>query len=85
MLDLRSHSEEWVRSKLGDRRLGFKDDELADLLTSAGLNQVRVGVGARKAGDPFAVLIASGVKPGATAATERLARPGARVQKAKRR
>jgi len=63
LLDLRAHGEDWVRSKLGDRRLGFRDDELARLLTSAGLREVRVGVGARKAGDPFTVLVASGVKP----------------------
>ncbi len=63
ILDLRTHSEEWVRSKLGDRALGFADDELTRLLTSAGLHDVRVGVGARKAGDPFTVLIASGKKP----------------------
>jgi ArsR family transcriptional regulator len=62
VLDLRSHGEEWVRAKLGDRRLGFRDEELARLLTSAGLRDVRVGVGARKAGDPFTVLIASGSK-----------------------
>ena len=29
VLDLRSHGEEWVRAKLGDRRLGFRDEELA--------------------------------------------------------
>ncbi len=62
VLDLRTHAEEWVRAKLGDRRLGFRDD-VARLLTSAGLRDVRIGVGARKAGDPFAVLIASGTKP----------------------
>jgi ArsR family transcriptional regulator len=64
LLDLRTHSEEWVRNKLGDRSLGFRDDELSRLLTGAGLRDVRVGVGARKAGDPFTVLIASGTKPG---------------------
>ena len=63
LLDLRAHGEDWVRSKLGDRRLGFRDDELARLLSSAGLREVRVGVGARKAGDPFTVLVASGTKP----------------------
>jgi ArsR family transcriptional regulator len=62
ILDLRTHSEEWVRSKLGDRALGFRDDELAQLLIAAGLRDVRVGVGARKAGDPFTVLIATGTK-----------------------
>lgn len=62
VLDLRQHQEEWVRGKLGDRRLGFDDDELKRLLTAAGLADVRVGVGARKSGDPFTVLIASGTK-----------------------
>ena len=62
ILDLRTHGEEWVRAKLGDRRLGFKVEELSRLLTGAGLLGVNVGVGARKVGDPFAVLIASGTK-----------------------
>jgi ArsR family transcriptional regulator len=62
VLDLRTHGEEWVRAKLGDRRLGFRDDELERLLKGAGLRDVRVGVGARKGGDPFTVLIASGTK-----------------------
>jgi SAM-dependent methyltransferase len=60
VLDLRSHGEEWVRAKLGDRRLGFDDDELQSLLRGAGLERVKVAVGARKTGDPFTVLIASG-------------------------
>ena len=72
VLDLRSHGEEWVRAKLGDRRLGFRDEELARLLSGAGLRDVRVGVGARKAGDPFTVLIASGTKPHATTKSRRL-------------
>jgi DNA-binding transcriptional ArsR family regulator/precorrin-6B methylase 2 len=65
VLDLRTHHEEWVRAKLGDRRLGFDDDELKRLMAGAGLEHVKVGVGARKAGDPFTVLIASGTKPAA--------------------
>lgn len=63
VLDLRTHQEEWVRAKLGDRRLGFDDGELKQMLIGAGLDDVKVGVGARKAGDPFTVLVASGVKP----------------------
>jgi SAM-dependent methyltransferase len=62
LLDLRAHQEEWVRAKLGDRRLGFDDEELKRMLAAAGLTDVKVGVGARKAGDPFTVLIASGTK-----------------------
>jgi SAM-dependent methyltransferase len=63
VLDLRAHQEEWVRAKLGDRRLGFADADLKGMMMAAGLEEVRVGVGARKAGDPFTVLIASGTKP----------------------
>jgi ArsR family transcriptional regulator len=70
LLDLRAHDEEWVRAKLGDRRLGFADEELRRMLTAAGLVDVKVGVGARKAGDPFTVLVAAGVKP-ATQDTKR--------------
>lgn len=62
ILDLREHREEWVRAKLGDRTLGFNDGELKRMLTAAGLREVKVGVGASKAGDPFTVLIASGTK-----------------------
>ena len=71
LLDLRTHQEDWVRAKLGDRRLGFDDDELRRMLTSAGLTGVKVGVGARKAGDPFTVLIAAGTKAKATTKTRR--------------
>jgi len=35
------------------------------MLTAAGLVDVKVGVGARKAGDPFTVLIASGTRAAA--------------------
>lgn len=62
VLDLRTHHEEWVRAKLGDRRLGFDDDELRSMLAEAGLERVTVGVGARKVGDPFTVLIAAGTR-----------------------
>jgi hypothetical protein len=36
------------------------------MLTAAGLREVTVNVGARRTGDPFTVLIASGIKPSAT-------------------
>jgi ArsR family transcriptional regulator len=70
ILDLREHREEWVRAKLGDRTLGFNDGELKRMLVDAACHDVRVGVGARKAGDPFTVLIASGVKPGSPVSAE---------------
>ncbi len=62
LLDLRRHDERWVRERLGDRWLGFDDDELHRLLASAGLKDVKVAVGARRTRDPFTVLVASGTK-----------------------
>ena len=66
VLDLREHAESWVRERLGDRWLGFTPHALKDLLTAAALSDVKVTVGARRSGDPFTVLIASGTKPAAT-------------------
>ena len=51
-----------VGARFGDKWLGFEDDELARLLTGAGLENVRVTTGASLAGDPFTVLVASGVR-----------------------
>ena len=62
LLELRRHEEEWVRDRLGDTWLGFDDKDLKTLLEDAGLTAVKVTVGARRARDPFTVLIASGVK-----------------------
>jgi ArsR family transcriptional regulator len=66
VLELRRHEEHWVRDRLGDTWLGFEDDELRTLLDNAGLTAVKVTVGARRARDPFTVLIASGVKSAAS-------------------
>lgn len=68
VLDLRAHQEGWVRDRLGDKWTGFADDELQRLLQDAGLEHVRVNVGARRTGDPFTVLVASGTKPSASRA-----------------
>mgnify|MGYP001231131009 FL=1 len=65
ILDLREHEQEWVRSKLGDRSLGFSESVLKRMLLDAGLRDARIGVGARKAGDPFTVIVAAGKKPNA--------------------
>lgn len=62
VLDLRQHQETWVQDKLGDQWLGFTADALHSLIATAGFSQVTVRVGARRTGDPFAVLIASGTK-----------------------
>jgi len=74
ILELREHQEEWVRDKLGDRVLGFSETRLRQLLLEAGLVNVRTGVGARKTGDPFAVLLALAHKPTARRPPSRRAR-----------
>jgi len=63
LLELRKHDQAWVRSRFGDRRLGFSPDELRLLLEGAGLTDVRVSVGAGRRESPFAVLIASASRP----------------------
>lgn len=75
MLDLRTHDQAWVRDRLGDRWLGFDDDRLAGWLADAGLQQVRVEVGARLRGNPFTVLVASGIKAEARRGAARARRP----------
>jgi ArsR family transcriptional regulator len=67
ILDLREHDQQWVRSRFGDQHLGFADAALERLLRAVGLEDIRIQVGARHAGDPFVVLIASGQKTGADA------------------
>jgi ubiquinone/menaquinone biosynthesis C-methylase UbiE len=66
VLELREHEERWVRDKLGDQTLGFSETRLRQLMTAAGLTNVRTTVGARKTGDPFVVLLAVGCKPSPT-------------------
>ena len=63
VLDLREHDQEWVTERLGDRWRGFNEDALEKLLAAAGLKDLKVTVGARRPGDTFTVLIASGRKP----------------------
>src|SRR5690606_29303764 len=71
VLDLRTHNETWVRDRFGDRWLGFEPQELERLLSDAGLERVKVTTGARLTGDPFTVLVASGVKPAQEAGRRR--------------
>jgi SAM-dependent methyltransferase len=62
VLDLREHDQQWVRTRLGDQHLGFSEATLERLLKSADLRDIRVQIGSRHTGDPFVVLIASGIK-----------------------
>jgi SAM-dependent methyltransferase len=88
VLDLGRHDEAWVREKLGDRHLGFAPDELATMLSAAGLRDVKVTIGARRIGDPFTVLVASGTRHASTAAAKSTdigkRRPGTRARTATR-
>jgi ArsR family transcriptional regulator len=63
LMDLKAHDQTWVRSRFGDRHMGFTTDQLRALLEGAGLAHVRVSTGAARRGDPFTVLVASGTKP----------------------
>jgi ArsR family transcriptional regulator len=63
VLELKAHDQTWVRARFGDRHLGFTPETLTDLLRGSGLTHVRISTGASKKGDPFTVLVASGVKP----------------------
>jgi ArsR family transcriptional regulator len=69
VLELREHDQEWVRERLGDRALGFSEPQLRRLLVAGQLTKVQTSVGASKTGDPFAVLVAIGHKPGPARAT----------------
>lgn len=71
VLDLRRHDEHWVEDRLGDKWPGFEDAELVRLLKDAGLSDIKVSVGARRARDPFTVLIVSGVKANAATRSRR--------------
>jgi ArsR family transcriptional regulator len=71
LLDLRPHDQRWVKDRLGDQWLGFSDDALASLMQRAGLSDIRLQIGARKAGGSFTVTIASGVKGRPHAASRR--------------
>ena len=71
LLELRRHQEQWVRDRLGDKWLGFEDDELRSMMDAAGLSDVRITVGARGARDPFTVLIASGSRKPAAASSKK--------------
>ena len=63
VLDLKSHGETWVREKLGDRWLGFSEEELAAWLEEAGFQDVEAHPVARDPKAPhFVTLLATGRK-----------------------
>lgn len=64
VLDLLPHDESWVVERLGHRGLGMAGDEVCAWLADAGLASVRWEEAARRRGNPFTVVVASGRKPG---------------------
>ena len=63
VLDLRAHTEEWTRERLGDRWLGFSPEAVTEMMGQAGLVDLVVRPGTDDTGqDPFGVLIAVGTK-----------------------
>ncbi len=64
VLDLLPHDEAWVETKLGHRHRGFEGEALKGLLVQAGLEGVTWEEAARRRGNPFTVLVASGRRPG---------------------
>jgi SAM-dependent methyltransferase len=76
LLDLRPHEQAWVKDRLGDHWLGFSDETLASMMRRAGLRDIRLQIGSRKAGGPFTVTIASGVKGRARKASRSRRREG---------
>jgi ArsR family transcriptional regulator len=71
ILDLKSHGEQWVRTTLGDRWLGFSEDDLRTLCQGAGFEQVTIRTGTRTPGDPFVVFVAAATRPDVPAASRR--------------
>jgi ubiquinone/menaquinone biosynthesis C-methylase UbiE len=64
VIDLLAHTEEWVRDKLEHLHLGFTEQALAELVTQAGFEKVRVLRAARDPQPPhFMTLVATAVKP----------------------
>ncbi len=63
VLDLLAHNEEWVRDKLQHQRLGFTENELAELIQGAGFESTSLLRAARDAEPPhFMTLVATAVR-----------------------
>jgi ArsR family transcriptional regulator len=62
VLDLLPHAQEWVRDKLGHRRLGYTPDEIAALLRDAGFAGIEVERAAARPQEPFRVVLGIGMR-----------------------
>lgn len=63
LLDLAPHGEEWVKEKLGHQHLGFRVSELSRKVRKAGFREIRSDEMPKGPGQPFRILILTGVKP----------------------
>jgi len=62
VVELLPHEHEWVREKLGHKRLGFTSDDLTTMLRDAGFAGVEVERVASRPREPFRVQIAIGLR-----------------------
>jgi len=62
VVDLAPHHQSWVLEKLGHRHLGFASEQLTDMLTQAGFDEVALEQVHQRRGEVFRVLLATGVK-----------------------
>jgi ubiquinone/menaquinone biosynthesis C-methylase UbiE len=66
VFDLLAHGEDWVRTQLQHRHLGFTEAALGQLISAAGFEGVRVQRAARDPHPPhFMTLLATATRPGA--------------------
>jgi DNA-binding transcriptional ArsR family regulator len=62
VLELMTHSETWVKERLGHRHLGFEPGALEALLRSAGFESMTREVHPRQGSSPFRVFLLTGEK-----------------------
>ncbi len=60
VLELMPHQEEWVKTRLGHRHLGFEPATLIAAMTTAGFQDVRLTPSARDGGSPFRAFLLTG-------------------------
>ncbi|WP_434380426.1 ArsR/SmtB family transcription factor [Melittangium boletus] len=71
VLELLPHDEQWVRSRLGHRHLGFEPDTLRESMREAGLEAPTLVAAPRDVASPFKAFLLTGTR----AASEALAVP----------
>ena len=62
LLDLAPHGEDWVRDKLEHVHMGFRGDDLAARVAAAGFEKIESDEMRKGPGQPFRILIVTGVR-----------------------